>query len=184
VTAVQNPFLIGETTYLRPIEREDASTLLPWVNDPEVTRHLLLHRPISLKCEQDFIDGLYKSEQEVSLGIVVRETDRLIGGCALHRIDARSRTASLGIFLGAKDAWGHGHGAEATRLLVGYGFDTLNLHRVWLHVFEDNARAIRCYEKAGFVREGVLRQDHYRAGRYWNTVVMAILREEWQAAAM
>ena len=180
---MQNPFLIGSATYLRPLERADAAVLLPWVNDPEVTRHLLLHRPVNLKAEEDYIDHLYESEQDVHLGIVVRETDRLVGGCALHRIDAKNRCASLGIFLGAKDAWGHGHGTEATRLLVGYAFETLNLNRVWLHVFEDNERAIRCYEKVGFKREGLLRQDYYRAGRYWNTIVMGILREEWQPAA-
>jgi UDP-4-amino-4,6-dideoxy-N-acetyl-beta-L-altrosamine N-acetyltransferase len=181
--AVRTPFLVGSAIYLRPLEREDAAIVLPWVNDPEVTRHLLLHRPINLKAEEDYIDRLYQSEQDVHLGIVVRQGDRLIGGCALHRIDAKNRSASLGIFLGDKEAWGHGHGTEAMRLLVGYGFETLNLNRVWLHVFEDNARAIRCYEKVGFQREGILRQDHFRAGRYWNTVVMGILRDDWRPAA-
>ena len=180
---MQNPFLIGSTIYLRPLERADAATLLPWVNDPAVTRHLLLHRPVNLKAEEEFIDHLYQSEQDVHLGIVVRRTGRLVGGCALHRIDAKNRSASLGIFIGAKNAWGRGHGTEALRLLVGYAFDTLNLNRVWLHVFEDNQRAIRCYEKVGFKHEGLLRQDYFRAGRYWNTVVMGILRGEWQLAA-
>jgi UDP-4-amino-4,6-dideoxy-N-acetyl-beta-L-altrosamine N-acetyltransferase len=178
--AMRIPFLIGSTTYLRPLEREDAAIILPWVNDPEVTRHLLLHRPINLRAEEDYIDRLYQSEQDVYLGIAIRKDDRLIGGCALHRIDAKNRSTSFGIFLGDKDSWGRGHGTEATRLLVGYAFETLNLNRVWLHVFEDNAGAIRCYEKVGFQREGLLRQDYFRAGRYWNTVVMGILREEWQ----
>jgi RimJ/RimL family protein N-acetyltransferase len=180
---VQNPFLIGSKTYLRPLEKSDGAVLLPWVNDAEVTRHLLLHRPMNLKAEEDFIERITQSEQDVLLGIVVRETDRLIGACGLNRIDAKNRSAPFGIFLGDKGSWNQGHGTEATRLIVGYAFDTLNLHRVWLHVFEDNARAIRCYEKTGFRREGLLRQDHFRAGRYWNTVVMGILRDEWMAAA-
>ena len=63
-----------------------------------------------------------------------------------------------------------------------YAFRTLNLNRIWLHVFEFNERALRAYEKVGFVREGVLRQDVFREGRYWNTVVMGILRDEWLPA--
>jgi len=57
----------------------------------------------------------------------------------------------------------------------------LNLNRVALRVYEDNERGIRAYEKVGFKREGILRQDIYREGRYWNTFLMAILREEWMA---
>jgi [ribosomal protein S5]-alanine N-acetyltransferase len=72
-----------------------------------------------------------------------------------------------------------GYGSEATRLLVRHGFETLNLHRIWLHVYEYNERGIRAYERVGFQREGVLRQDRFYEGRYWNTLVMGILREEW-----
>ena len=70
---------------------------------------------------------------------------------------------------------------EATRLITGYAFETLNLNRVALRVYEDNERGVKAYEKVGFKREGVLRQDIYREGRYWNTFLMSILREEWTA---
>jgi len=176
---MQNPFLIGKAIYLRPLEREDAPTLLSFVNDPDVTRHLLLHRPMNLQAEQDFIDGLTADEDQVVLGIVLRDGDRLIGSGGLHKVDWRCRQAGFGILLGVKDEWGRGHGTETTRLVVDYAFATLNLNRVWLHVFEDNARAIRCYEKVGFRREGLLRQDYFRAGRYWDTITMAVLRDEW-----
>ena len=70
----------------------------------------------------------------------------------------------------------------ATFLLVRHAFETLNLNRVWLHVYEDNPRAVRVYEKVGFKKEGVLRQESFRHGRYWDTITMAVLREEWPAA--
>jgi RimJ/RimL family protein N-acetyltransferase len=180
---VQTPFLIGKTIYLRPLERADAPIVQPWINDPDVRRHLLVHRPMNLQGEEDFIDRLQKSEDSVALAIVVRETDRFIGVCGLHKFDLKNRQAAFGILLGVKDEWDHGHGTEATRLIVEHGFATLNLHRIWLHVSEDNARGIRCYEKVGFQREGILRHDHYRAGRYWNTIAMAALRDEWQLLA-
>jgi hypothetical protein len=59
-------------------------------------------------------------------------------------------------------------------------FDTLNLNRLWLHVYDSNPAGIRCYEKVGFKREGVLRQDHFGEGRYADTIVMGLLRDEWK----
>jgi RimJ/RimL family protein N-acetyltransferase len=176
---VKNPFLIGTKVYLRPLEREDAPVLVPWFNDPEVTRTLRRYLPLALREEQDFIEKLGQNEHNLAVGIALCDSDWLIGGTGFHDMDLRNRHASFGILIGEKTEWGKGYGTEATFLMVRYAFETLNLNRVWLHVYEYNPKAIRTYEKVGFRREGVLRQDCYREGRYWNTIVMAILREEW-----
>lgn len=179
---MKNPFLIGTKVYLRPLEREDAPLFVPWVNDTEVTRTLeTLYRPINLQTEVDFIERMYKSEHDVVFGIAVRETDALIGVTGLHQIDCKNRRAVFGIVIGEKSEWGKGYGTEATALITGYAFETLNLNRVSLRVYEDNKRGIRAYERVGFKKEGILRQDIYREGRYWDTITMAILREEWEA---
>jgi len=176
---VKTPFLIGKQIYLRPLERSDAPVIVPWFNDIEVTRTTLQYLPLNLRFEEQFIEKLYQSDQQIVLGIAITEDDRLIGVTGFHQIDQRTRQASFGITLGVKAEWGKGYGTEATGLLVRYAFETLNLNRVWLHVFEDNARGLRSYEKVGFKREGLLRQDNFREGRYGNTVVMGLLREEW-----
>jgi RimJ/RimL family protein N-acetyltransferase len=105
----------------------------------------------------------------------------LIGATGLEQIDFRNRHAKFGIFIGAKEEWGKGYGTEATHLVTQHAFLTLNLNRVWLHVVADNERGIRAYERVGFKREGILRQEHFRDGRYLDTMTMAILREEWEA---
>jgi RimJ/RimL family protein N-acetyltransferase len=92
-----------------------------------------------------------------------------------------NRHTSFGIVVGDKTEWGKGYGSEATQLMVGHAFETLNLNRVWLRVFEYNARGIRAYEKVGFKKEGVLRQDRFQDGRYWDTFAMAILRDEYSS---
>jgi ribosomal-protein-alanine N-acetyltransferase len=109
----------------------------------------------------------------------VKDGDRLIGAVGLQAIDFRSRHANFGMAIGVAAEWGKGYGTEATRLMVQYAFATLNLQRVWLHVVEYNERGVRCYERAGFQKEGLLRQEHFREGRYWNTHLMAILRGDW-----
>lgn len=179
---MQHPFLEGTDIYLRAIDRIDAPLILPWVNDQRVIRNLLVHKPTGLSAEEAFLDSVTRSDTDVVMGICERATDRLIGVCGLHRIDPRNRQAMYGIFIGESDARGKGHGTEVTALLIAYAFATLNLNRVWLHVYQDNRGAIRAYEKVGFKQEGVLRQDNYREGRYGNTVVMGILRSEWRAS--
>jgi RimJ/RimL family protein N-acetyltransferase len=177
---MQNPYLIGRTIYLRPPEFEDAPTMVTWFNDPEVTRTLRLYQPMSLTREKEFLAQINRSETELALAIVVCETDQLIGATGFRDISMRHRHASFGISIGEKALWGKGYGTEATRLLVRHAFQKLNLNRVQLEVYEFNKSAIRCYEKAGFQIEGRLRQTYFTDGRYWDTLVMGILRDEWR----
>jgi RimJ/RimL family protein N-acetyltransferase len=178
---MNTPFLSGPNTYLRPVDKADAPTLVSWFNDPELTRFLLWYRPMNLSQEEAFLDKIHASETDLILGIVTREGDRLIGCLGLHQVDIRNRHAVFGISVGDKTYWGKGHGTEAARLIIDHAFLTLNLNRVWLEVFEYNQRAMRCYEKLGFRHEGRLRQHVYRDGRYWDSLVMGILRSDWEA---
>lgn len=86
----------------------------------------------------------------------------------------------IDIFIAEKQYWNQGYGSEAVRMLLKHGFDTLNLNRIFLRVFEDNPRAIRAYEKVGFVHEGRLRKAKYRDGQYLDILLMSVLREEWK----
>jgi UDP-4-amino-4,6-dideoxy-N-acetyl-beta-L-altrosamine N-acetyltransferase len=176
---VKNAFLIGERIYLRPPEREDAPLIAGWLNRPEVRRSLRVHRPMGVAAEEKFLSERAQTDTDITLVIALREADRPVGVVGLHQIDAANRHAAFGIAIGEPAEWDKGYGSEALRLLVGYGFDTLNLERVWLDVYENNPRAIRAYERAGFVREGVLRRHVFREGRYWDVHVMGVLREEW-----
>jgi RimJ/RimL family protein N-acetyltransferase len=115
------------------------------------------------------------------LAIALRESDKLIGGTGLHDLDWTNRHSGFGIFIGDKEEWGKGYGTQATQLVIDFAFARLNLHRVWLHVYEYNERGIRAYEKVGFQKEGILRQSRYFDGKYWDTIVMSILRPEWEA---
>lgn len=177
---MNNPFLSGARVYLRALERADASAIVPWVNDQAVIRHLVIHRPMNLAAEEAFIDAINHSDTDVAFGICQREPHRLVGVVGLHRIDHKNRHALFGIFIGEAEARGCGIGTEATALVIRHAFETANLNRVWLQVFEDNPCAIHVYEKLGFAREGLLRQDNFRRGRYGNTVVMGLLRADWR----
>ena len=174
----------GERVRLRATERDDVKKFYCWVNDPDVTRYLSLYLPMSTVDEENWFDAMTKRDQsEKPLVIEIRDGNewKTIGNCVVFGIDSVSRLGELGIMLGEKDEWDKGYGTEAMHLLVRHCFDTLNLNRVYLHVYAGNLRAKRSYEKAGFVEEGRLRESVYKHGKYDDVIVMSILRSEWIA---
>jgi len=177
--------IAGRIVRLRPIERIDLPRFVRWFGDPEVRFHLALYRPISLEQEERWFEQNLAAEDSQSWAIdaLVDGTGTAvwahIGGCGYHTIEWRNRSGEIGIFIGEKEYWSRGYGTDAVRTLVGWGFNTLNLNRVFLRVYADNPRGIRCYEKAGFQLEGRLRQDNFHNGGYRDTLIMAILREKW-----
>src|SRR5690606_5943840 len=103
-----------------------------------------------------------------------------IGDCGFNQLSWVNRSAELGIVIGEKRFWGQGYGRDALRLLLRFGFNTLNLNRISLQVHADNVRGIRSYEKAGFVHEGRERQGAYKNGEYKDVLIMSVLRSEWE----
>jgi RimJ/RimL family protein N-acetyltransferase len=176
---MKNPFLIGDKIYLRPLEPSDAAVMATWMNDGDVTRTLNMYRPVNEEGERGFVERATRSDNDIHLAIMTRHGDKFIGTVGLMRIHWRERIACFGISIGDKACWGQGYGTEATRLLTGYAFETLNLNRVWLHVFAFNHAGIRAYENVGYRREGVLRQAAFREGAFHDVYSMAVLREEW-----
>lgn len=175
------PTLAGSLVELRPLVREDARRVAAIVNDPAVNRTLRASAPVSVATEVLFIEALPYARADLVLGVAARDDGRIVGVTGLHHLDDPARKAELGIFLGPPSEWGRGFGTEATRLLVAHGFGALGLHRIWLHVQADHARAIRAYERVGFRREGLLRESGLREGRPVDEVVMGLLSAEWAA---
>jgi diamine N-acetyltransferase len=179
--------IYGDRVRLRRVEREDLPRYVEWLNDPEVRDNLAMYHPISMAFEEGWFERTLTLEPECQpFSIDARPSGERadvnppwdhVGGCGFHSVDWRNRSGELGIVIGNRRYWSQGYGTDAVRALVSWGFDELNLNRIHLRVFEDNARAIRCYEKTGFVEEGRLRQDRFHKGRYFDTVVMAVLRD-------
>ena len=103
------------------------------------------------------------------------ENDELIGNIGLMDIDHINRKAEVGLFIGEPENRSMGYGTEALRLILKYGFETLNLHNIMLHVHSDNQRAIACYNKVGFHEFGCRREAIYKNGSYFDLVHMEIL---------
>lgn len=124
----------------------------------------------------------YESRGPNSFSFAMRtlSDDRVIGYIGLWVASWASGEAWVGIGIGERDYWGKGYGTDAMRVILRYAFTELNLYRVSLAALGSNARAIRSYEKCGFVLEGRARDAARYDGQYCDEVYMGILRNEWE----
>jgi RimJ/RimL family protein N-acetyltransferase len=181
--------ILGQRIRLRPMEREDLPRFVRWFADEETRSYLDQYLPIGLAQEDQWFERNLQAGDRQAWSIDAQPADMTmgrwdhIGACGFNQIDWRCRRGEVGIFIGTRENWGWGYGTDAMRTLVRWGFDILNLNRIWLRVYADNPRAIRCYQKAGFVEEGRLRQHDFRNGAYRDALVLGLLRSEWEALA-
>jgi len=176
--------IAGKLVRLRPTEPEDRDRYYDWINDEEVKEYLGNRYYFSRMAEAEWLAE--RSKKPLSYDNIHFAVDTLdgrhIGSLGFHETVADDRKATLGVMIGDKEFWSQGYGTDAITTLLRFAFDELNLHRVDLHVDERNGRAIACYRKCGFQEEGRLRDHRFARGRFWATVVMSVLEDEFRAA--
>jgi RimJ/RimL family protein N-acetyltransferase len=175
---MQNPFIVGQRLYLRPLEPDkDYHHLAQWHNGEDMRRYFNVY-PTSDTRMKERIDQFYRSFQHILLGVVMKETNDLIGIVGLKDINTLNQTAEFYVKIDPSRQ-GKGYGTEATTLMLRYGFLELNLNRIQTQDMEENMGGWRADEKAGFKLEGTLREAILRFGRYHHVRVYSILRSEY-----
>lgn len=171
----------GRLVTIRRHLPENLAAFRRWYADPEIAR-LARYQDGPMRVEE--VDRFFQARaigaESLAMAIHVRDSDRLIGTCALSQLDGDNGSALFHITIGERDAWGRGYGTEATLLMVDHAFRTLGIHRIALSVFEFNERAIRSYVTCGFVAEGRAREAIWRDGRWWDEISMSILEPEFR----
>lgn len=174
--------LKGKRIKIRPIEKEDLPIVIKWWNDSEVM-YYADDNPMPHKTLNQLIEEYEKEKNEwakyMERFVIETKDGKLIGDILYHSYRSDIKSAIFGIFIGEKDCWGKGYGTEATRLFLKYLFENKGLHKVWLTVSDFNQRAIRCFEKCGFRRDGILRDQAIINGKFINHIVMSILRDKY-----
>lgn len=166
----------GSLVRLRAREADDASRHVRWLNDIEVTRWIRVDYPQS-NLAQRWRSDTQPSPAFDRVALAIDTLDGIhIGNCSLSTLDPANRDAQLGILIGESAYRNGGYGTDAMRLLCRLGFEQMNLERIELTVYGDNARAIRVYEKVGFQHEARRRQAHFVDGRYEDVLIMGLVR--------
>ena len=169
---------------LRPLAPGDAEALYAVFSDPVVMRYWA-HPPWTAleEARAKIADdaAALPAGRHLRLAVVRRGDGALLGTCSLFNLHEQCRRAEVGYALRA-DAWGRGYAAEAVGELLRCAFEDLDLHRVEADVDPRNAASVRCLERLGFVREGLLRERWIVAGEICDAYFYGLLRREWTAA--
>lgn len=174
------PLFRGKLVRLAAGQENDYEAFARWTENDEYMRLMdtAATRPMS-KAEVEDFEKNNRNPNEYSFRIRTLAEDKLIGYTGLE-VNWSNQHAFLAIGIGEPEYWGKGYGGDALQLILRYGFDELGLYVISLNVISYNTRAIRAYEKVGFVHEGTQREVVYRDGKRWDMVYYGLLRREWE----
>jgi len=165
---------------LRKPELSDVDALYVVKNDAEVAGMLGGFSTGYSKADLEAWIAFHREAKDEALFVIADAKDRAVGHVGLYKVNHRIRSAEFAIVIGDRSIWGKGLGRACTRFAIEYGFDELNLRRIYLEVLATNERAIKLYRALSFVEEGRLRQAQWKRGRYIDVLVMGLLSEEYR----
>lgn len=168
----------GKDIYLRLMGREDTDDIIRWRNKESVFRNFIYQKPFTRKGHEEWMASMIETGKAIQFIICEKEGGKPVGSVYLRDIDRTHNQAEYGIFIGEETALGRGYGTQAASLMIKYAFEEEKLHKLKLRVLAENKRAIRSYEKAGFVREAYLRDEVFLEGCYKDVIFMALLCED------
>ena len=171
------PVLHGPNVTLRPARAEDVDAFLALESDPQIHEMFGGSRDTFGLITSEVADSIVRRLLQHPFAWVMEQA-RVIGEVRLDRVDLNDRRASLAIGIYDPRGLGRGFGTEAIRLVLGFAFGKLKLHRISVRVLAYNHRAIRAYEKCGFVVEGREREAAFVNGEWHDDVIMGLLDRE------
>ncbi|HCJ07287.1 MAG TPA: UDP-4-amino-4,6-dideoxy-N-acetyl-beta-L-altrosamine N-acetyltransferase [Lachnospiraceae bacterium] len=163
---------------IRPITMDDTNNIVRWRNSAEVKKYFIYQKDFTIEGHTNWMLNKVATGQVVQFIIVENQTGMDIGSVYLQDIDYVHKKAEYGIFIGEDSAKGKGYGTQVAKLMIKYAFKELGLHRLYLRAFADNRRAISSYQKAGFISEGLLKDDVFVNGQYRDIEWMGIIDQE------
>lgn len=171
--------LMGNSVYLRAVERADLETLRMWRNDPAFKRNFREYREISTDMQENwFAHVVNNDDKTIMFSICQRETGDLLGCCGLCYINWIQRNADLSLYVGYNSVYidDCGYAKEACRLLFDYAFLELGLHKLWTELYEYDTKKIEFYIKEfGFKKDGFLRDNHFMDGRWYGSWILSLI---------
>lgn len=173
--------IIGKFTRLRAIEYDDLDKLLEWRNKVELRRNFREYKELNSSNQKNWFETNVLNSDKTIMFAILDEECNLIGACGICYIDWVNRNADLSIYIGYNDEYiDDKYAPDAVKLLLNYGFDELNLNRIYVEVYDIDHKKKDLIEKLGFKLEGKHRQTHWTEGKWCDSLFYSVLKDEFQ----
>jgi RimJ/RimL family protein N-acetyltransferase len=178
-------FLESERIHLREVRLSDVNERYrAWLNDPVVTEFLeIRYTPHSLEDIRKFVEAMDGKADEIFLAICLNDGGRHIGNIKLGPINRIHRFADVSLLIGERDCWRAGYATEAIRALTAFAFNVLNLNKLRAGCYSANRGSEKAFLKAGFRREGLLKNHWIVGGAFQDEVLMGLWQADWRSHA-
>jgi len=176
------PFIEGERIDLVAVNSNWYNLICKWMNNPKVRRYARNIWPKTLEEVKKLFEPLPDRQMREIIVFTVyhKHAKRPIGSIGFNPIDWVSRNANIFIIIGEPEYWGKGIAGEASKLIINYGFTELNFHKIFAGVFTPNKRSLRVFQKLGFEKECVLKEEMYIDGQYHDIHRFALFKRDWK----
>ncbi len=167
---------------LHPVNAEDLAPLLEWRNNPDFRKFFREYRELNMRQQELWFEEKVIKDDTTLMFAIKRNKDRLLlGCCGFVYINWVQRHADLSLYIGWQDSYidDTGYAEESCSALVDYGFNELGLNKVWTEIYEFDEKKRKLYERMGFHRDGILRQNHWYDRRWWDSFIFSVLRDDW-----
>ena len=172
----------GQLVILTAIEREDLPFFKEWRNKEEFKKFFREHRELSSEMQEEwYLRKVLTDPTTMMFSIRRKEDQELLGCCGLCYINWINRHSDLSLYIGFKEAYidDLGYADESCKLLLDFAFYQLGLNKVWAEIYEFDTKKKALLRQLGFQTDGVLREHYYYEGRYCNSLILSLLREEF-----
>lgn len=171
----------GKEVGLRALELVDLNTLKNWRNIDSFRRNFREFKELNLTNQEAWFQIISKSPNDFMFGIVDLKSGELIGACGLLYTNWVIRSADFSFYIGKNELYidNSNVSKEAVNLLLNYGFNILNLNKIWMELYEFDVKKIDFFSNLGFQKDGKLRQNCFLDGKYWDSYIISLLRNEF-----
>lgn len=173
----------GELVYLAAIEKADLIPLMRWRNLEAFKKHFREYREIGQELQEKWYQKeVLDNPSTIMFSIRKTKDDELIGCCGLCYINWVHRHADLSLYIGYEEAYidNIGYAKESCRLLLDYGFHQLGLNKIWTEIYEFDNKKKELLNQIGFKVDGILRENYFYEGRWWDSYLLSFLQQEYQ----
>ncbi len=174
--------LKGDLISLHAVEKEDLKQLMDWRNNTQFRKYFREFNELNMAQQEEwFNEKVIKDPTTLMFSIRKNDTNELIGCCGFVYINWVHKHADLSLYIGWENAYidDEGFAKESCKILLNYGFDELSLHKVWTEIYEFDDKKYSLYKSLHFKQDGILRQNYWYGGQWWNSRILSILNSEF-----